>query len=335
METSHFWNGLITGDATLAPYSALLYAQLWKKLFTGNQADDGYIDAYLNELVVSGVSGGVTIASGAALVNGGFYENTAQATLSVATPSGNTRIDRVILRKHWGTQTIRLILISGSEGGGAPSLSQTEGAIWEIPLAQLSVTTAGVITVADQRNKARTTLASSGALQHIETLTADGTELTMDFSSIPQIYRHLVMMGQLRSQDTAIFETVTFVLNGESGSISNRQLIFVNQSDQNDKATAAIDSALLGNMAIAGAGADDAEMNGVFSLRIPFYTNTDFYKALQQNDGLIINDTLNNFIIGGESDLWKKTEAINRITITARTADNIAANSRVSLYGME
>jgi len=71
--------------------------------------------------------------------------------LTVPTPSSATRIDRVVLRADWTARTVEAALLQGVEGGGAPSLTQTAGVTWEIPLAQLTVTTGGAITVTDQR----------------------------------------------------------------------------------------------------------------------------------------------------------------------------------------
>jgi len=47
--------------------------------------------------------------------------------------------------------TVRIAKINGVEGGSAPALTQTDGTKWEISLAQVSITTGGVITVTDER----------------------------------------------------------------------------------------------------------------------------------------------------------------------------------------
>jgi hypothetical protein len=49
------------------------------------------------------------------------------------------------------TRTVRITRIAGIEGAGAPAITQTAGTTWDIPLAQVSITTGGAITLTDQR----------------------------------------------------------------------------------------------------------------------------------------------------------------------------------------
>ena len=46
---------------------------------------------------------------------------------------------------------MRLAKIAGVEGGSAPALTQTANTTWEISLAKVTITTAGVITVVNER----------------------------------------------------------------------------------------------------------------------------------------------------------------------------------------
>lgn len=93
----------------------------------------------------------VTIDTGAAIVFGSIYENTASVNVAIPTPAGATRIDRIVLRKSWSAQTVRITRIAGAEGGAAPAMTQTEGVTWDIPLAQATITTGGAVTVSDSR----------------------------------------------------------------------------------------------------------------------------------------------------------------------------------------
>jgi len=69
----------------------------------------------------------------------------------IPSPTVSTRIDRIVLRKSWVAQTVRITRIEGIEGGGAPALTQTDGTTWDIPLYQVSITTGGNITLTDER----------------------------------------------------------------------------------------------------------------------------------------------------------------------------------------
>ena len=138
-----------TGDC--GPYTANIWSDWYEALFTSNSVDESVIPNVLNELAVSGSATPLSVASGWALVNGKWYKNTAATTLAIATPVASTRIDRVILRVDYATQTVRLVLLAGAEGGAAPTLTQTDGTTWEVSLAQASITTGGVVTITDER----------------------------------------------------------------------------------------------------------------------------------------------------------------------------------------
>jgi hypothetical protein len=149
-ESSIFWTTGATGDGA-SPYTMAQVTAWLRRTLTPGQANGGVIKVYGNELAVSGTSSPVTVATGAAQVYGYPYENDSAATVAIPTPSGATRVDRIVLRASWSAQTVRITRIAGTEGGGAPSLTQTPGTTYDIPLAQVSITTGGVITVTDER----------------------------------------------------------------------------------------------------------------------------------------------------------------------------------------
>ena len=154
-EKSYYWDGSTTGDATLAKFNEFAYHGIWRKMFLRDRTIQGIIRGHLNECEVEGVSGGVSVNTGAALVDGMFYENDAKLTIEIPTPSSSTRIDAIVLRRNATTQTIRAIRIVGTEGAGAPSIVQVEDGTWDLKIAEASITTAGVITVTDYRENAK------------------------------------------------------------------------------------------------------------------------------------------------------------------------------------
>lgn len=150
------WDGTTTGDATLAPYDASLeWAEYWS-VVSGSQyapSDIGGVAAgSLNMLRPTVLGAAGAIDTGRALVDGTFYKNDALHTHALATPAASTRIDRIVLRKDWVARTVRTALLTGIEGGTAPLLTQTRGTTWEIPLGKYTITTAGAITVVDERD---------------------------------------------------------------------------------------------------------------------------------------------------------------------------------------
>jgi hypothetical protein len=151
-EGSRFWTTNNTGDGPTAGYSAANFQQFVRETFMTNPAAEGVLYGVGNALAVSGTSSPVAVNTGAALVYGFYYYNDASLNVAVATPAASTRIDRIVLRVSWAAQTVRVTRIAGVEGAGvAPAMTQTANTTWDIPLATVSITTGGVITVTDAR----------------------------------------------------------------------------------------------------------------------------------------------------------------------------------------
>lgn len=154
-ELSAPWTGTATGDASLAPYDAPTeWAEFWRSLAGAAAIPTnlgGVFAGELNEMAASGAATPVVVATGRALAYGTWYASDAAVNVAVATPAMATRIDRIVLRKDWTAQTVRITRIAGVEGGGAPALTQTAGVTWDTPLWQASITTGGVITLTDER----------------------------------------------------------------------------------------------------------------------------------------------------------------------------------------
>lgn len=150
-ELSGLWDTSGTGDGSVSGYTEANVAQFLRALTSRTANLGGVCPDYQNELAVSGVATPVTVATGAALAYGFFYYNDASLTVAISTPSGATRVDRIVLRVSWAAQTVRITRIAGTEGAGTPAMTQSAGTTWDIPLATVSITTLGVITVTDAR----------------------------------------------------------------------------------------------------------------------------------------------------------------------------------------
>lgn len=159
-EISRFWDGTVTGDASEAPYDSFTeFAKVLMSLAaSGTNSINGggvfrdEISAAGSELDILDVGvSPVTILTGRGLVYGTWYESDAGVSVAIPTPAGATRIDRIVLRKSWAAQTVRITRIAGVEGGAAPALTQVIGTTWDVPLWQVSITTGGVTTSTDQR----------------------------------------------------------------------------------------------------------------------------------------------------------------------------------------
>lgn len=159
-EISRFWDGLVTGDAVESPYDAATdFARVIASIADSfGKTNRGGVCNEDNDLEVSGVATPVQVDTGSAIVYGTWYNNSAAVSVAIPTPAAATRIDRIVIRKSWAAQTARITRIAGAEGGAAPAMTQAVGVTWDIPLASVSITTGGVITVTDNRELLGSTL---------------------------------------------------------------------------------------------------------------------------------------------------------------------------------
>ena len=142
---SMWWTTNGQGDGPAGGYGRNRWAELFRSTF-----GSGVLKGEGNELKVSGAASPLTLATGAAYVDGIFGRNPGADSIIVTTPSVGTTGCRLVLRATWGTtQTLRAVLLRNNDGvplaTQVPDLTQDSGSIYEIPLARFDVTVAGVI----------------------------------------------------------------------------------------------------------------------------------------------------------------------------------------------
>lgn len=153
-EISRFWPGTTIGDA--GPYSSDNFADYVRNALYSAKADSGPFmgsgvspDFGLTVQATGPASAAVAVLAGSAHVRGYYYELTATQNMSIAAnSSGNPRIDTIILRANWTTQTVRLVVLQGTPAGSPvpAALTQVDGTQWEIPLAEVTVNN-GFVTI--------------------------------------------------------------------------------------------------------------------------------------------------------------------------------------------
>jgi len=149
------WDGDSTagGIGDCGPYTAEFGAEINRALYMDSDEVDerGPLAGWYDDLGViptTPISMNVTVRSGAALVYGRWYENSADLNLAIANnAAGLTRYDRVVLRASWAAQTIRAAIVQGVAGAGVPALTQIALTTWEVPLATVTVIN-GAVSIA-------------------------------------------------------------------------------------------------------------------------------------------------------------------------------------------
>jgi len=147
-ESSYFWGGTTTGDA--GPYTDDAFSDAFAKIFLRDRTTQGVLKGIGSELVVSNPSGmTLRVASGYGIVDGKIYFNTANVDTTISVP-GALRYYRVVLRKSFTAQTVRVAIL-GPSVGSFPALTQNDGTTWEISLATFTIDASNVFTITDTR----------------------------------------------------------------------------------------------------------------------------------------------------------------------------------------
>ncbi|WP_119728331.1 hypothetical protein [Thermomonospora amylolytica] len=116
------------------------------ELLAARFSDDGLYGVHTDPAPVVGTGAGLTVTVKAGLygsVRGhGWTSGDTDYTHTLdGNTSGQTRIDRVVLRLDRSTWQVRTAIRKGDPGSGAPALVRDEGpaGVWEVPLARVTV----------------------------------------------------------------------------------------------------------------------------------------------------------------------------------------------------
>jgi len=158
-------------------------ARLWRP--------DGPAYEILNKLETYGDSTGmqVKVKTGGAWIKGHYMESSAIETLAIAAADAtNPRIDLVVVRLSWPSNTIILAVLTGTPAGSpaVPALTQTDGTTWEIALAQVYVAASvSTITAGNVTDARSLTYLNERISKQIILFGASGTLSTTDGATAP------------------------------------------------------------------------------------------------------------------------------------------------------
>jgi hypothetical protein len=143
-ERSILWTTGEAGDGS-SEYTQTDWFSFLKRTF-----GDGVVKGEGEELNVTDSVSPITVHTGAAIVNGAPYVNTTDITnMAVPTPVGGTTAHRVVLRWSDTDNTVRAVLLSAADGVSTPPALTTTPPVYEILLADLTITTGGAISISN------------------------------------------------------------------------------------------------------------------------------------------------------------------------------------------
>lgn len=297
----------------------------------------GVISGNANQAQVYADSSGmqVKVRTGAAWVQGHYWESDAEVTLSIAAAHATlSRIDRVVLRLDWTNNTMALAVLTGTAAASpsAPSLTQTFGSTWELPLAQVLVDPA-VVTIAagkvtDQRVLVGPSPATAIDQVKLAEVTLSGNQTTIDLTAIPATYAHLRIVFKLRSTLSNDDDDLRVRFNADSGSNYDSQFGKTVGTSRTENPLGGQSYMRPGAVPAATAPSDNY---CVGELTIPDYRGAD-QKTLSAHGGYARGTSTSNMVTWEGMGHWRNTAAITQVSFLS--SSSMAAGSRVTLYGM-
>lgn len=180
-ESSYLWTTGGAGDGA-APYTRSDWSVISRILGWGNGIVSGFLNSFSHSVVSANI---FRVNTGGAIVDGKPYYNSTSLDVNVPSPigAGNARIDRVVLRADWSTQTVRIHRIEGTDPGANPTTPpfvQNSGTTWDLPLYNFRIDSVGSITnVNDERIYIQIpTNALADAVVTVNKLAADSVDNT-------------------------------------------------------------------------------------------------------------------------------------------------------------
>lgn len=324
-EKSFFWGGEVTGDAIYAPYDDAEFTTYMHDLGAISRARQGICLTIDNGLAITNpASTTIRVASGKALVEGKIYGTDANVDVSLsAAPGAGTDYYTLVLRKAFAAQTVRVVLLGPVNGGPAPDPTQVADTTWELILATITHTSAGVITIYDRR----VPLLMGGALWREEG--GDFAAITKTIEDVPAGYKQLrleiLMRGDLAGAGS---HGVDIRFNGDTGNnYSDHSWVFRDTTVSSVTTSAARDSIRIGGFLYEGA--DALMFHAIIHITQDGlgYASVDWTASMGDTSFMV-------FARGNGT--WQDSSEITDITIfeTTEVANIDTDFYRITLYGV-
>lgn len=172
----------------------------------------------------------------------------------------------------------------------------------------------------------------TGFVSIATTIVGTGGATEVNFTDIPQVYKHLQVRAILRSTRSANSDGPQFRLgNGSVDTGSNYALHFIKGDGDAASANSAASISALGLGDLPAANRTSGVF-GAFVLDILDYQNTGKFKTTRALNAYDSNGAGDLRFISG---LWQSTSAINTIKFYPEIGPNFAQYSSFALYGIQ
>lgn len=151
------------------------------------------------------------------------------------------------------------------------------------------------------------------------------------FAAIPQVYRQLVILANLRTDRASTSDIALYRLNADAGNNYDRQYYGVNNATF---VGAVVVGGSVGYFGFTEAANSAASTFGMTYIVFNNYTNTSMHKwSISHTSayGTPAVATTNSYTMTSK---WRSTNAITSIQILPNTGPNFVQNSILQLYGV-
>ena len=201
-----------------------------------------------------------------------------------------------------------------------------------LPVSEIDATgTADSTTFLRGDGSWQTPAGGSGALSVIGENVLAAPAASIDFSSIPGTYRHLLIEFWGRTTEANTGTGLVIHFNGDTAANYDYQRDFGNATTPSATSAAGTATPLAGFVPGASATAGRA---GASSILIPAYASTAFNKVALQVGGSVQTTATTGFL--GENGFvnWRSTAAITQVTLKLQSGANFATGTIATLYGL-
>jgi hypothetical protein len=151
---------------------------------------------------------------------------------------------------------------------------------------------------------------------------------TVTFSSIPGTYRNLIITGQARCSGAVTDTGIQAQFNADTGANYSWQYMTATNATQANGQAVNTASAVI---AVLSCASSPANYPGTFTIDIPNYSATTFYKSSVSHSGLLVGALSGNTRDAQVSFWWANTAAITQILLTSGSG-NFVTGSTFDLY---
>ena len=172
--------------------------------------------------------------------------------------------------------------------------------------------------------------AAGSDFELIGTVVLSANQANVNFTSIPQTYRHLQLRGVVKGSWSSDGDNIAFRLNGTNADITHG----LSSSGARNNTLSSFSTG--GSWVVFGTGNSSGAVNsfGAFIVDILDYGQTTKNKTIKALSGYETQDP-GALRVGLTSSLRVSTAAVTSIQIASANSPNLVAGSRFSLYGMK